>query len=75
MKTRKEWIDTLPWDISERAYKYTEKDILEDLISSLFEAIFDAFLWIKTSEGRKFWSLVAQGKFDEARQLLTKNNE
>lgn len=73
MKTRKEWIDTLPEDIRKRAYKYTEKDILEDLLYSLFKAILGAFPWSKTSEGHLFWSLVAKGKFDEARELLTNN--
>lgn len=70
MKTRKEWIDTLPEDIRERAYKYTEKDMLGLLKPTLFEAISGAFVWDITSEKHKFWSLVAKGEFDQARQLL-----
>lgn len=75
MKTTKDWIDTLPEDIRERAYKYTKKDMQGNLESMLSEAILGAFVWAKTSEGHKFWSLVAKSQFDDARQLLTKNNE
>jgi hypothetical protein len=70
MKTKKDWIDTLPEDIRERAYNYTEKSRQGNLEYSLFEAILGAFLWDKTSEGHNFWLLVAMGKFDQARQLL-----
>ena len=73
MKTRKEWIDTLPDDIRERAYKYAEKDILGRLEPGLFPAISGAFVWDETPEEHEFWSLVARSKFDEARVLLTKN--
>lgn len=73
MKTTKEWIDTLPTDIRERAYNYTENDKLENLEPTLYQAILGAFDWSVTAEKDKFWLLVARGKFDEARKSLTKN--
>lgn len=75
MKTTKEWIDTLPQDIRERAYKYTDGLSLTLLQSTLCCAISCLFVWSKTSEGYKFWSLVANGKFDQARQLLKTNTK
>ena len=74
MKTRKDWIDTLPEDIRERAYRYAEKDLLGRLKHTLSEAILGAFVWDETPEEHEFWSLVAKGKFDESRELLTKNS-
>lgn len=72
MKTRKEWIDTLPQDIRERAYNHTENYRLETLEPTLYLAILGAFLWDGTDEGNLFWHLVARGEFDQARALLPK---
>lgn len=77
MKTIKEWFATLPDDIRERAYINTPSDHLEYYEecsrSTLYAAIGGAFIWYKTPEGYEFWALVARGKFDEARELLTEN--
>ncbi len=73
MKTTKEWIDTLPADIRERAYKHTEERWLKKFSATLRDCILDAFSWNETPEKHIFWSLVAESKFEEARQLLTKN--
>jgi hypothetical protein len=70
MKTTKEWIDTLPQDIKERAYNHTENDRLENLEPSLSEAIFGAFVWSEKPEGHKFWYLVSRGEFDQAMAWL-----
>lgn len=75
MKTRKEWIDTLPEDIRERAYKYID-DLSSTLLhSTLYFAISCSFVWGETAEGHRFWYLVSKGKFDEARALLIKRKK
>lgn len=75
MKTIKEWVDTLPTDIREMAYINTKIDVLKNkgLEPSLYKGISGAFIWDLTPEKHMFWSLVAKGQFDEARQLLTDN--
>ena len=72
MKTEKEWIDTLPQDIRERAYNCADNFSTRLLKSTLVEAISCSFVWDETSEGHEFWYLVAKGEFDEARELLHK---
>lgn len=75
MKTRKEWIDTLPEDIRERAHKHTYDFSTKLLKSTLFDAIACSFDWDETAEGHRFWHLVSKGKFDQARELLPKKEE
>jgi hypothetical protein len=70
MKTIKEWIDTLPQDIKERAYKRIENCKLTLSKDTFYDALLCSFVWDETYERHKFWSLVAKGEFDEARQLL-----
>ena len=72
MKTTKEWIDTLPQDIKERAYNCIDNFSSTLLKPTRYQAIACSFIWEETSEGNMFWHLVAKGEFDEARELLPK---
>jgi len=75
MKTTKEWIDELPEDIRERAYKYTEEYWLKKNSTTLSACLSGAFIWDGTPEKHYFWLLVSNGKFDKARELLIKNKK
>jgi hypothetical protein len=54
MKTVKEWIDTLPEDIREKAYKY--QDFAWDSeCDTLSKSLISAFEWELTHEGSDYW--------------------
>lgn len=72
MKTIKEWIDTLPADIRQRACKYQDWYWNESKKEDLNIAIVAAIDFNKSTEGFNFWFRVGLGQFDEARALLPK---
>lgn len=61
MKTIREWLETLPDGIRERAIKNAEDskwDVLGQCDDSLSQALRGAFIWSDTKENHAFWSEV-----------------
>lgn len=59
--TVKDWIDTLPPDIREKAIGNTPPVRLELNAKSLWHALDAAFIWIRSKEGREYWCQIAHG--------------
>lgn len=80
MKTIKEWLETLPEGIRERALRNYEAEkephfikARRDHYETLREAMYDgSFIWDDTKEGFKFWERVAKEYFDDALKILAK---
>lgn len=66
MKTIREWLETLPDDIRDRALANVNAQRAElhmDLVEpSLSEAVHGAFSWLLTPEGCDYWFNVSCGK-------------
>ena len=78
--TIREWIDTLPSTVRDRALANTvamEKkdgdDILTRLEPSLYHALSGAFYWEHTPEGHNYWSAFANAaKMQSTAPMLAK---
>jgi len=64
MKTIRDWIEELPYEIRLKAYDY-DKSSWDSDAETMYQAISNAFTWRKTEEGARYWDLVATGEYDE----------
>jgi hypothetical protein len=71
--------ETLPADIYELAMKYQDPSHeahKEDWEVDESDApVDDGLIWVRTDEGSDFWRLVNNGKYQEARELLSPQKE
>ncbi len=67
-KTIKQWLETLPSPIKEKALANLDVDVIDSKEGSLSDALFYAFEWDRTKEGDRYWNainkIVQAGDFD-----------
>jgi hypothetical protein len=61
-KTAREWFNTLPVDVCERAIRNCPEPFLDNIFRECNHAISSCFCWDSTPEGHDYWEKIVYGK-------------